>query len=180
MLSLNHLPKALRWLRLASGLKQCDVANSAGVSASMLSGYEKGTRTPSLESLVRILSALDTGLAELEEVMNGFAREKDSEDEAQAWLPGVKPPEKKSWRPPVSADPNAPYALPGTLVPTSMLADTTGSILSPANLRALRAAEAGSSREALDLLRQIQSLLAQNRAYGRSRNGVPSQVEELR
>lgn len=179
MLSLDHLPKALRWLRLASGLKQCDVAGTAGVSASMLSGYEKGTRTPSLESLVRILSALDTGLAELEEVMAGFAREQAGDDDAQTWLPGVKPPEKKSWKPPISGEANAPYPLPGTLVPSSMLADTSASVLSPANLRALRAAEAGSSREALDLLRQIQNLLAQNRAYGRSR-AAANGLEELR
>jgi transcriptional regulator with XRE-family HTH domain len=49
---------ALRFLREAKGARQYVIADLAGMTKAMLSGYETGRQCPSLLSLVKILAAL--------------------------------------------------------------------------------------------------------------------------
>ncbi len=62
---LQGLGKALRWLREKRGLKQYEAAARATITKAMLSAYETGKQNPSLETLEKILTALDAGLADL-------------------------------------------------------------------------------------------------------------------
>jgi len=108
MLDFIHLSKALRWFRVHRGLKQRDVAAAADLSPSMLSGYEKGTRVPSLDSLARLLNALGVSLARLEEVLHHMARDEVSE------APRATPPRPGG---------DVPFLLPAQLLPASMLGE---------------------------------------------------------
>jgi len=49
---INGLATKLRELRMQSGLSQRVIAKRLGVSPSIISGYETGERTPSLENLL--------------------------------------------------------------------------------------------------------------------------------
>ncbi|HBL29247.1 MAG TPA: hypothetical protein DD490_20645 [Acidobacteria bacterium] len=53
------LGKALRELRESAGLSQAKLAHKAGVGKSQLSKYEAGRELPRLETLARVLRALD-------------------------------------------------------------------------------------------------------------------------
>lgn len=55
----EHLGPALRLLREQEGLSQTRLAREAGMSKSQLSKYETGKELPKLDSLARILRALD-------------------------------------------------------------------------------------------------------------------------
>ena len=55
----------VRSLRLARGLSQEEVAHSAGIHVTYLSGVERGKRNPSLKNLRRIAGALAVGVGEL-------------------------------------------------------------------------------------------------------------------
>lgn len=46
---INGLPERLQQLRQKYGLSQKAVADRLGISTSIISGYEVGTRTPSVE-----------------------------------------------------------------------------------------------------------------------------------
>jgi transcriptional regulator with XRE-family HTH domain len=59
------LGKALRWLREKRGLRQYEAAERAAITKAMLSAYETGKQNPSLDTLEKILGALDVGLADL-------------------------------------------------------------------------------------------------------------------
>jgi transcriptional regulator with XRE-family HTH domain len=59
------LGKALRWLREKAGLRQYETATAAGITKAMLSAYETGKQSPSLESLEKVLDALDADLVAL-------------------------------------------------------------------------------------------------------------------
>jgi transcriptional regulator with XRE-family HTH domain len=65
----QDLGKALLWLRLDKQRKQNEVAQAAGITQAMLCSYEKGKRTPSLDSLGKVLSTLGVSLAELEKTL---------------------------------------------------------------------------------------------------------------
>ena len=67
---LRNLPKALLWLRLESGRSQRDIARAAGVSAAMLSDFERGKRMPTIHSLGKVLHALGAGPGELAEALS--------------------------------------------------------------------------------------------------------------
>ena len=49
---INGLPEKLRELRINAGLSQRTVAQKLNVSASIISSYETGERTPSVENLL--------------------------------------------------------------------------------------------------------------------------------
>lgn len=51
---IHGLPEKLRKLRSKNGLSQKQVADRIGVSASIVSGYETGERTPSTEVLLSL------------------------------------------------------------------------------------------------------------------------------
>ena len=51
---IQGLPEKLRELRVQSGLSQRTIAKRLNVSASIISGYETGERTPSTENLLAL------------------------------------------------------------------------------------------------------------------------------
>ena len=51
---IQGLPEKLRILRTKSGFSQREIAERLGVSASIISGYETGERTPSVENLLSL------------------------------------------------------------------------------------------------------------------------------
>jgi HTH-type transcriptional regulator / antitoxin HipB len=61
----NGLGRALRWLRDRQGKRQYQVADAAGITKAMLSAYETGKQKPSLDTLEKILVALDCDLNDL-------------------------------------------------------------------------------------------------------------------
>jgi len=65
MKTFRDLHKALRWLRRSRGKKQYEVAETAGITRPMLSEYETGKKQPTIETLDKILDALDAGLTDL-------------------------------------------------------------------------------------------------------------------
>ncbi len=66
----DNLHKALRLLRRRDGRSQVEVAEAAGISAAMLSNYEKGTKTPTMASLGKLLDALGVPLQRLDEALD--------------------------------------------------------------------------------------------------------------
>jgi transcriptional regulator with XRE-family HTH domain len=64
------LGKALRWLREKQGKRQYQVAEMAGITKAMLSAYETGKQKPSLETLEKILDAMNLGLDELSNALD--------------------------------------------------------------------------------------------------------------
>jgi transcriptional regulator with XRE-family HTH domain len=65
MTAFDGLGKALRWIRDKQAKKQYQVADAAGVTKAMLSAYETGKQKPSIETLEKILGALQVDLADL-------------------------------------------------------------------------------------------------------------------
>ena len=61
----TSLGRALRWLRDRQGKRQYQVADAAGITKAMLSAYETGKQKPSLDTLEKILDALDCNLNDL-------------------------------------------------------------------------------------------------------------------
>jgi len=61
----NQIDRALRHLREDRRSRQYQVAEAAGITKAMLSAYETGKQKPSLESLDKILEALDCDLLDL-------------------------------------------------------------------------------------------------------------------
>lgn len=59
------LGRALRWIRDKQGKRQYQVADTAGITKAMLSAYETGKQKPSLETLEKILLALEVDLFDL-------------------------------------------------------------------------------------------------------------------
>ena len=49
---IQGLPERLKVLRIQSGYSQKKAAEIAGISASILSGYESGEKTPSLQKIL--------------------------------------------------------------------------------------------------------------------------------
>lgn len=59
------LGRAIRWLRDRQGKRQYQVADAAGITKAMLSAYETGKQKPSLDTLEKILGALECDLNDL-------------------------------------------------------------------------------------------------------------------
>ena len=99
------LGRALRWLRDRQAKRQYQVADAAGITKAMLSAYETGKQKPSLETLEKILAALDGDLNDLHNALQivnerpeairrpgvplrggwpGYRRERDPEDGGEA------------------------------------------------------------------------------------------------
>ena len=53
---IKGLPEKIKELRQKYGLSQRDVANRLGISPSIISGYETGERTPSVENIIALSS----------------------------------------------------------------------------------------------------------------------------
>ena len=74
MLTVEHLSRlgqALKDLRWASRKTQAQISAETGMNAPQLSRYENGHEVPSLESLVKYLSALDCDLCDLQRALVG-------------------------------------------------------------------------------------------------------------
>lgn len=90
------LGKALRWIRQRQGKKQYEVADAAGITKAMLSSYENQKQRPALDTLERILDALEIDLDYLAHAM----RMVNQEEERRSGRREAGPP----------AAPVAPYA----------------------------------------------------------------------
>lgn len=62
MSSFTGLGKALRWIRQRQGKKQFEVAEAASITKAMLSSYENEKQRPAIDTLERILDALEIDL----------------------------------------------------------------------------------------------------------------------
>ena len=96
----RDLHKALRSLRLSRGKTQNDVAEAAGISRAMVSAYENGRKLPAIETLDKILDALDAGLPELNEALGTGNRAGASPVEnvlATSGWPQAEPPPTAEW-----------------------------------------------------------------------------------
>lgn len=63
------LGKALRWLRARQDKRQYAVAQQAGITKAMLSAYETGKQKPSLETLDKVLAAMEADLVDLHDAL---------------------------------------------------------------------------------------------------------------
>lgn len=70
MLRPVQLGLAFRFLRTSRQLKQHQVAERAGITPSMLSGYENGRKLPTLATLEKILLAMDCSLRDLVDALD--------------------------------------------------------------------------------------------------------------
>ena len=62
MASFDGLGRALRWTRQRQGKKQYEIADKAKVTKAMLSSYENEKQRPTIDTLERILDALEIDL----------------------------------------------------------------------------------------------------------------------
>jgi transcriptional regulator with XRE-family HTH domain len=60
----------LREVRLARGLTQRELAERCGTSVAAISHIERGTKVPTLVTLVRLADAMETNVTELVEVFD--------------------------------------------------------------------------------------------------------------
>lgn len=65
----TNLGLALRWMRNRQRRNQDEVARTAGITKAMLSAYETGKQHPSIDTLGKLLLALDADLPELYEAL---------------------------------------------------------------------------------------------------------------
>jgi len=94
----NGLGRALRWLRDRQGKRQYQVADAAGITKAMLSAYETGKQKPSLDTLEKILTALECDLNDLHNALQivnerpeAIRRPGGGQDTWQAALRGNSP-----------------------------------------------------------------------------------------
>ncbi len=100
MITVDHLSRlgpALKDLRWAARKTQAEIRDATGMNAPQLSRYENGHEVPSLESLVKYLSALDCDLCDLQRVLTGDASPKPKVDR-EAALEGLANEVKKRLR----------------------------------------------------------------------------------
>ena len=83
----DQLGPALRFLRSRRQLKQLQVAARAGITSSMLSGYENGRKTPTLLTLEKILRAMDFSLPDLLEAIEEQSGKSRNESSGAALEP---------------------------------------------------------------------------------------------
>jgi transcriptional regulator with XRE-family HTH domain len=72
MARFDKLGEAIRTLREDRRWSQIRLARRAGISAAMLSNYERGVRTPSLETFGKILDALEVHLGAFDQRLGLF------------------------------------------------------------------------------------------------------------
>ncbi len=74
---MRELGAALVVLRLARGLKQCELAGRADTTCGMLCSYESGKQVPHMRTLSRLLEALSFTYADVEEAAAFIVRLKE-------------------------------------------------------------------------------------------------------
>lgn len=70
MARFDRLGEVLITLRERAGLTQKELARRAGITPGMLSGYENGSKEPTLQSLGSLLDALDLYLGTLDDALD--------------------------------------------------------------------------------------------------------------
>lgn len=74
MARFDNVGKALLFLRELDNKSQKKLAAEAGITGAMLSNYETGIKKPSLDSLGKILDALDLHLGPLDDALDAVNR----------------------------------------------------------------------------------------------------------
>lgn len=82
---------ALRLLRTRRRLKQWEVAEKAGMTKAMLSSYETGKVTPTLQSLTTLFKALETDFLGLQDALEAVDRTDRILDERRPSREEVRP-----------------------------------------------------------------------------------------
>lgn len=86
LVDLLLVPRALRQIREATGLRQVDVSERSGLTKAMVSAYEGGKLLPSLPSLSSYLDAIGCDLGDLQEAVDelrGFPSKKTGDVDAR-------------------------------------------------------------------------------------------------
>jgi transcriptional regulator with XRE-family HTH domain len=83
------LPKVLRFLRHNAEMTQEEVAKGAGITPSMVSNYERGKELPSLHTLLKLLTALQCDLCDLDDAIRILS---------EHWAPESKEARRKPTR----------------------------------------------------------------------------------
>lgn len=87
MASFDGLGKALRWTRQRQGKKQYEVAEAAKITKAMLSSYENEKQRPTLDTLERILDALEIDLDYLAYAIRAVDSDSDGSGASERSLP---------------------------------------------------------------------------------------------
>lgn len=92
MASFIGLGKALRWIRQRQGKKQFEVAEAASITKAMLSSYENEKQRPAIDTLERILDALEIDLDYLAYAIRVVRQEEERRTGNRAAAPRHAPP----------------------------------------------------------------------------------------
>lgn len=74
---MNHLGKALVYLRNRREMTATEVSERSGVTKAMLSGYERSLNHPSIETLAKILHGMGADFTELDDALAIAQGERD-------------------------------------------------------------------------------------------------------
>lgn len=88
----QDLGKALRWLRTRQDRKQYEIADEAGITKAMLSAYETGKQNPSIETLEKILGALNLDLLALHKALQVNQSGDEARSNLDSWSAGLQHP----------------------------------------------------------------------------------------
>ena len=91
----QDLGKALRWLRTRQDRKQYEIADKAGITKAMLSAYETGKQNPSIETLEKILGALNLDLLALHKALQVNHSGDEARGDLDSWA-GTFPRQQRS------------------------------------------------------------------------------------
>lgn len=91
MASFTGLGRALRWIRQRQGKKQYEVADTAHITKAMLSSYENEKQRPAIDTLERILDALEIDLDYLAYAIRAVRREDERRTGVRS-VPGAHTP----------------------------------------------------------------------------------------
>jgi len=92
MASFDGLGRALRWTRQRQGKKQYEVAEAAKVTKAMLSSYENEKQRPTIDTLERILDALEIDLDYLAYAIRSVRQDQDGVEPEPRHLPPMAGP----------------------------------------------------------------------------------------
>ena len=63
--AINDVGENIRKLRKKKGLSQKDLAELSGFAQNSIGNYERGERSPTMETIIKIAESLEVGLNEL-------------------------------------------------------------------------------------------------------------------
>lgn len=92
-MEIQHFPLALRILREVRHLRQCELAQMAGITPTMLCSYEHGQHMPSVPTLFKLLVALDADFRLFSRCMLAAAEEQARRKSLEAAPAGSSSPQ---------------------------------------------------------------------------------------